>query len=237
MDTTLAQLAVKQALQGNWAEAIKTNEEILKEYGDDVDSLNRIARAQMELGCIKKAKSAATKALKLNPDNSIALKMLAKLETRNEGECPCGKISSPDDFLEEPGKTKMMYLMHPGDTKVISSIDAGDEVKLDAHSHRLEILTEDGKYVGRLPDDLSARIKMLINCGNEYKVVVKCVENGEVKVILREVKNVSGTPSFPAEKIEYVSFTPPELVHKNDMDTSDGSEEEPQVQEEHAEMV
>ena len=143
----------------------------------------------------------------------------------DEGECPCGKISSPDDFLEEPGKTKMMYVMHQGDPKVIATLDAGDEVRLDSHSHRLEILTEDGKYVGRLPDDLSARIKMLISCGNEYKVVIKSLDQAGVKILLRETKNKSGTPSFPAEKIEYVSFTPPELVHKNDMEISASEEE------------
>lgn len=225
MDTS-AQLAIKYALQGKWDEAIKLNETILKENPEDIDALNRLSRAHSELGCIKKAISAAKKVLSFSPDNPIALKALSKLSNMNEGECPCGKISSPDDFLEEPGKTKMMYLIHSGDTKVISSLDAGDEVKLDSHSHRLEILTEDGKYVGRLPDDLSARIKMLITCGNEYKVVVKCIDQAGVKVILREVKNVSGTPSFPAEKIEYVSFTPPELVHKNDMDISEATEED-----------
>lgn len=230
MDTS-AQLAIKQALLGNWVEAIHLNEAILKENPEDIDALNRLSRAHSELGCIKKAKEAAKKVLSISPDNSIALKAIVKLANMNEGECPCGRISSPDDFLEEPGKTKMMYLMHPGDQKVIASLDAGDEVKLDSHSHRLEILTEDGKYLGRLPDDLSARIKMLITCGNEYKVVVKCIDSGGVKVILRELKNVSGTPSFPAEKIEYVSFTPPELVHKNDMDLGGQTEEDPEIHE------
>lgn len=226
MDTS-AQLAIKQALQGNWVEAIKLNEGILKDNPEDIDALNRLSRAHSEIGCIKKAKEAAQKVLKISPDNSIAIKALVKLENMDEGECPCGKISSPDDFLEEPGKTKMMYVMHQGDPKVIATLDAGDEVRLDSHSHRLEILTEDGKYVGRLPDDLSARIKMLISCGNEYKVVIKSLDQAGVKILLRETKNKSGTPSFPAEKIEYVSFTPPELVHKNDMEIP-VSEEEPQ---------
>jgi hypothetical protein len=37
-------------------------------------------------------------------------------------------------------------------------------------------------------------------------------------VFIREVergKNVSSILSFPIEKIDYVSFTPPELVHKD----------------------
>lgn len=121
-------------------------------------------------------------------------------------------------ILEEPGKTKIISLINLGDSKLIAELDSGDEVKLDSHSHRMAVNTFDGKYMGRLPDDISARLKMLISSGNEYKVYVKCTEANDLKVFIKEIKNKSDVPSFPIEKIEYTTFTPPELVHKNDME-------------------
>jgi hypothetical protein len=55
--------------------------------------------------------------------------------------------------------------------------------------------------------------------GNTYQVLVKSVNKKEIKVFIREVKcspKITDIPSFPTEKIEYVSFTPPELVHKKE---------------------
>ncbi len=40
-----------------------------------------------------------------------------------------------------------------------------------------------------------------------------------MKVFIREVKrpnNYFNVPSFTSEKIDYISFTPPELIHKKD---------------------
>jgi len=74
--------------------------------------------------------------------------------------------------------------------------------------------------VGRLPDDISARLRKLISLGNTYKVLIKSVNQEEVKVFIREearAQKLADTPSFAPEKLDYVAFTPPELVHKKDL--------------------
>lgn len=218
MDLNLAQKAIAYALHGNWGEAIELNTEILKQTPEDVDALNRLARAYSETGKINKARKTARKVVKIDPFNNIALKSLEKWKkvSRIKGNKP--GTSSPQYFLEEPGKTKILSLLHTGDDKMIALLDAGDEVVLNTHSHKLSICTHDGKYIGKLPDDLSARLRKLIKYGNEYKVYIKSIDNKDVKVFIREtkrVKKLEDIPSFSPEKIDYISFTAPELVHKN----------------------
>lgn len=230
MDESLAQKAIAQALKGEWQKAISTNKAIISKDPENVDALNRLSRAYAETGEIDKAKKIAQKVLKFNPYDSIAAKSLSKWNNLKKGSTYASKPVNPDLFLEEPGKTKIVNLLHLGDyNKVLAKMDSGDEVVIDNHSHRISVSTPDGKYIGRLPDDLSAKLKRYMTLGNTYSANIKSVDKKEVKVILRELKRcekLKDTPSFPAEKIDYVSFTPPDLVHKNKPDISmDDSEE------------
>jgi len=216
MDTELAQKAISLALKGCWKEAIATNQEILKVKKDDVDALNRLARAYSEVGNLTKAKKTAQNVLKIDPFNSIATRSLEKWKDLKKGETYTSHPSSVETFLEEPGKTKICSLLFLGDKNTIGKLDSADEVKIDTHSHRLSICTLDNKYIGRLPDDLSARLKKLIKLGNEYCVFIKSIDKGEVKVFIKETKRekkISDIPSFSAEKVDYITFTPPELIH------------------------
>ena len=86
-------------------------------------------------------------------------------------------------------------------------------------NHRISVCSSQNKYIGRLPDDLSAHLGKLIRRGNEYQVLIKSSEPQEVKVFIREtkrVKELADIPSFSTEKINYISFAPPELVHKKE---------------------
>jgi len=229
MKDDLAQKAVSLALSGNWEEALLVNKKILQDDLKDVDALNRQARAYAELGKLSKAKACAKKVLKIDPFNTIALKSLEKWKELKRGEALKSTPTSPQTFLEEPGKTKILSLIHLGDYKVIAKLDSGDEITLNTRSHRISALSNDGKYVGRLPDDLSARLKKLIKLGNEYLAFIKFANAKEVRVFIRETKRarkLADIPSFSTEKIEYVSFTPPELVHKKEIYESEAEEEE-----------
>jgi tetratricopeptide (TPR) repeat protein len=238
MDITLAQRAVDLALEGNWKEAIEVNDEILRQTPDDIDALNRKARALAELGDIAKARKVAEEVIKLDPINSIAIKCLEKwkkmTKVRKEND---KSISVVDAFLEESGKTKLVKLIHTGDESVFANLDPGEEVKLVPFAHRVSAMTMDGTYLGRLPDDLANRLKTLIKEGNKYQVLVKSVGNRDLVVFIREIergKKVKDINSFPPEKIDYVAFTPPELVHSDTpinigegLEDAEGSAHEP----------
>jgi len=215
---TVQQKAVSAALKGNWDLALQLNKLLVKSNKSDVDALNRLARAYSELGKIAKAKSTSAKVLKLDPSNQIAAKSLEKFKKLKSGNNitktkPSGVSNM---FLEEPGKTKILKLLHIGDEKVLATLDAGNIVKISCKKHRVSILTDSNKYVGRLPDDLASRIKKLIKIGNKYITLIKNANSKEVYVFIREVERspkMHDIATFSTERIDYVSFTPPELVH------------------------
>jgi tetratricopeptide (TPR) repeat protein len=227
MNNTLAQQAIDCAMNGNWSEAIKLNQKILSSTPLDLDALNRLARAYAELGEMDKAKISSAKVLKIDPFNSIATKALARWKTVKKGEIGRSITANPSTFLEEPGKTKIISLLHVGCPEIIAKIDTGDKVQLDCHCHRVAVATMDGKYIGKLPDDLSLKIKNLVNRGYEYESTIISVDNSEVKVFVKEIKkgpNMGDVVSFPIEKIEYSASTRADLSNGNRGDTT--SEEE-----------
>ncbi len=208
MNHILAQQAIALALKREWKEAIEINREILRENPGDIDALNRIAKAFFEIGEINKAKDYTQKALVVDPLNSIAQRCLTKylrigyLGTNGQTRETCYE-SSLEVFLEEPGKTKIIPLLHLGDCQVILSLDSGNLVQLFPSKHRVTICTPDGRYIGRLPDDMASRIINLVRGGNEYQAFIKSAMPDEVIVFIKEVKRTGrpiNNPSFPFEK-------------------------------------
>jgi hypothetical protein len=228
MNSDLAQNAINAALKADWKVAIEINKNILQAEKDNIEALNRLARAYAETGELSKAKKTAQEVIKIDPFNTIAQRSLEKWKGLKRVEISTLKPQSTEMFLEEPGKTKICPLLFLGDNKILAKLDSGDEVKLDTHSHRVCVCTMDNKYIGRLPDDLSARIKKLTKLGNTYSVFIRTIDKNDVKVFIKETKRdkkIIDIPSFTAEKIDYVTFTPPELVHDK-TEIENGNEDE-----------
>lgn len=209
MDTDLAPKAVSLALSGNWKEAISVNLTILKKDPQNIDALNRLGRAYAELGNIQKARKCSMRVLEFDPINSIAGKALCKWKEMKSGRIhPFSSLSSAKAFLEDPGKTKIVSLMHLGSYSTLSELDSGDRVKLDYHCHRIAVTTTEGKYIGRLSDDLSARLKKLISLENKYETLIKSIDpQSQVKIFIRETargKKAAQIISFPGDKIELI---------------------------------
>jgi len=217
MNADLAQDSIQQALNGNWKNAIKLNKLILKDNSHDIDALNRLARAYSEIGNLTLALKTAKKVLSLDPFNTIALKALEKWKMIKKGDIYCSDSVKNQTFLEEPGKTKIVNLINTCDKCTLAYLDSGDEVKINAHGHKITINTKDGKYLGRIPDDISARLKTLIKHGYCYNICIKSINVNEVKVFIREYlrpEKYSDIPSFSSEKFEYISFTSSDLINK-----------------------
>ena len=190
-----------------------------------------MAKLEALLGKIKEARSHAKKVLVIDPLNTIAQKCYEKWKSVKSVSKGTAYWASSNDFLEESGKTKIVTLLNSGDEKVLATLDSGDEAHLVAYPHKVCVSTSDRKYVGKLPDDLAARLRNLIKSGSRYQVLIKSVNPTTVNVFIREVEkgeSVKNITSFPPEKLDYVSFTPPELVHKDTVipDVIEGLNEE-----------
>lgn len=225
---SLAQQAVAAALAGHWQEATRLNKQILSQGNQDLDALNRLARAYIELGRTKNALTAYKKALRLDPYNTIAQKAVERL-SQIRGKAKLNNtpaVAAPaTSFLEEPGKTKTVSLIHLGAPNTLNRLNIGDLVHLVPHAHRVSVENHDSQYIGRLPDDISRRIIRLSRAGNQYEAYIRSVAPDSVRIFIREVargQTVSDIQSFPpTEKPNYVAFTPPDLVHDERPDMGD----------------
>jgi len=186
MNSDPAQEAIREALSENWKKAIEINRKILQENPEDIDSMNRLARAYAESGLILKAKSISKKVLKLDPGNLIARRCIKKWDNFKKST---EKNHSPRNlaniFIDQGTKTKLISLINLGEANVIASLDCGDEVQLIAAKHRVNILTKgSNKYIGRFPDNLAIKFINLIKLGATFQCIIKSANKDEVQVLV-----------------------------------------------------
>ena len=180
--------AIQIALTGNWEEAIKINEELLKENPQDLDTLNRLAFAYTAVGKLQEAKQTYQKVLDIDSANPIAQKNLKKVATASPQQISVPKTISTNMFLEESGKTKIVTLVNTAPVQVLQTLQVGQTVQLCIK--RLKIFVQDEKktFIGMLPDDLGKRLIKFIEGGNEYNAYVKSASGHDVVVFLKETK-------------------------------------------------
>lgn len=207
MQDHLPERAIAAALRGDWKKAIELNKQILVRSKDDIDALNRLARAYAETGRFSLAIKTAKQAIKIDPLNSIARRSIHKW-INGTGKPKKTSICKPVTFLEEPGKTKVISLTHLGDLNVLCEIDCGDEVELCTHVHRISVNTTSGEYIGRLPDDISNRLIRLISGGNKYAAWAKSVQKNRITVFVKEIsrsEKLELEQSFTVERVSNLS--------------------------------
>lgn len=201
----LHQQAIAAALSCNWQDAVRLNELILEVDPKNVDALNRVARANFELGELKKAKKFYQLALSYDPYNQIAFKFLKKIEAcRNLPAFQTPTSSTifqnlSDLFIEEPGKTKMVTLLKVAEPQKLSLLSAGELVNLVPKNRVVAVTNQRGEYLGVLPDDLSHNMIRFIKGGNKYQALVKNVKPNSLSILLRETYRCArfkNQPSF-----------------------------------------
>lgn len=215
---SLAQTAITAALTSNWQQAAKINEKILRLDKNNVEALNRLARAHGCLGQVQKAQNLYKKVLAVDPYNIIALKNLEKLSksvmlghikpsggTLTNGEVQTDSngqgtiINLSQVFLDEPGKTKLVSLLNLAPPSILASLNCGDKLVINAKNHSISVSSPNGTYLGAFPDDLAHRLIAFISGGNQYEAYVKSSSTKNLTIFVREtLRSVkfSNQPSF-----------------------------------------
>lgn len=215
MTSADTEAAIAAALSLDWSKALELNNKILNTCPDDIDCLNRIGKAYLELGDYKKAALFFRKVLKISKYDQIASRNLARVTQASAPKKTAlnsSKNSGPHlltSFLEEPGKTKIINLVNLAPIRTLLSLDNADPVLLISKRHTIFIENEDGNYLGAIPDDLAHRLLVLIKGGNKYEGFVKSCSKNTLTVFLKELsraKKFHNTPSFPASGNDYLSF-------------------------------
>jgi len=204
MINDLAQQAIEAALGCEWNKALELNRLILLKAPDNIDAINRCAKAYFELGNYEDALFYTKKALEKDPLNNIANKCIDKYRVgKKNGNTAKDRNIIQRIFLEEPGKTKIVQLLNLAETEYLFTLESGDEAKLNIGRYRVNVCSPEGKYIGRFPDDIASRLIQLIQQGSKYSVFIKSAEQKLVKVIIREIKNsdnIIREPSFPIDR-------------------------------------
>ena len=234
--SNLYQKAIDAALDSKWEEALKINRKIIKVDPNNIDALNRQAKAYMELGKPNLAKKYYSEVLKIDPYNPIALKNLKIIKSlKSNGQnfiSNCHGKLSPSLFLQEPGKTKIVNLLKVAEPQKLSVVFCGMKVGTIIKNRKITIVDPNGNYLGVLPDDINHRLLRLFKGGNKYELFIKSIRVNGLSIIIKETfrsKSFKNQPSF----LEYSDSSTttnivPSLDRANseeEVDETEGAEE------------
>jgi len=197
--SVLRQTAIQAAKTLAWDQAVLINQDILSQEPNDLDALNRLGLAQMQLKDLAGAKTTFNAVIKIDKSNIIANKHLKKLATNQVGNL---LTFSDSYFIEEPGKTKIIDLHRLAGKQILGTLSVGQSCELVIKAHFICIETNK-IHIGALPEDLSARLAKLINNGNAYSCQIHSATDKTCKVLIKETKaseKNANVLSFPVAK-------------------------------------
>lgn len=188
--------AIKTTLQGDWERSITLNKSLIEENPTDIQAYNRLAFALNILGKTKDAKETYEKVLNIDPLNQIALRNIKRIGTSNGTN---GKLNlSTNIFLEEAGKTKIVELVNIAPSQVTNSLRPGEMVNLSIKRLKIFVLTQEKKFIGMLPDDITIRLIKFMTAGNVYEAYIKSSSGNQVVIFIREIKRANKFKEQPS---------------------------------------
>ena len=204
----LARSAIEMATKGRWTDALDLNRQILERDPADCAAWNRMAKALVQLGRYSGARDAFAETLRLDPANGIARKNLEKLEGLSEDGPVCQAVTaemSPQQFIEDTGKSSVTDLVKLGDPETLKRLVSGQSVELRIQDGKLSVDTLNGDYIGQVEPKLAFRLSELVRGGNKYQGAITSAREGHVKVMLRETlvaPDQVGKRSFPSKSAD-----------------------------------
>jgi tetratricopeptide (TPR) repeat protein len=200
----LADQAIAQASNAEWAEAAETNRKLL-ELGAEAEAENRLAKALWELGELGEAREHYQAALAIDPTNRIAERNIDRLRLllAEAGErtvpAKAGSKAPVSIFVEETGKTGFASLYDLPRARQLAQVNPGDLVELVPKDGKL-IARSNGVVIGNVEPRVAARLLKLMADGNKYLAGVTSLGDRDVRIIIRETyqdpRNY-GKVSFP----------------------------------------
>ena len=194
--------AIQAVKDSDWKNAILVNLEILEQSPKNLEAMNRLGLAYLKIKKEKEAIKVFKNVLKLDRSNIIANKHLKKL--KNKERTADFIFNKNADFIEEPGKSKIISLHRLTSRSLLSKCKVGQQCYLQIKNRYISIVDDKQKHVGALPEDISFRLSKLISDGNQYSCVIYRIDDKQCCVQLKEsfrsAKNQQ-LQSFPSKKI------------------------------------
>ena len=198
--------AVDLAAKNRWEEAVETNLHMIN-LGEDADTWNRLGKAYFELGKLADGRDAYQKALRLNPNNSIARKNVDRVEEllARSATAPVKTGRQLVDlrlFITETGKTALTTLVDVPRGPMIDAIVTGEKVNLRQEGRNVLVADAEGNPIGRLEPKLAQRLSELMAGGNRYAAAIAQTNGHHLRVLVREMyqdPSQRGRVSFPGK--------------------------------------
>ena len=237
----LGREAISLALKGEWERAAGVNQDILEMYADDVDAMNRLGKALMEVARYSEAREVLDRVVALAPYNIIAKKNLARLAQLESVPAPSKQVrktgSTPQLFIEESGKSSTTLLQKQATGQVVARLAPSDPANLVVDHNAIKVYTRNEEYLGQIEPKLSKRLIRLIQGGNKYDAAIIGVNDQGISIIIRETyrhRSLHDVCSFPSRTKEehrvYLSENLVRYITDNSLEEED--EEEATIDEE-----
>ena len=204
----LSQDAISLALQGEWERAAQVNQLIL-DSSADVDAMNRLGKALMELIRYGEAREVLDKVVSIAPYNIIAKKNLARLTQLENTPLTSRQVrkagSAPQLFIEESGKSGTTLLQKVSTGQVVAQIAPSESTDLVVENNTIKVYTRDNEYLGQIEPKLGRRLIRLMLGGNRYDSAIIGVNNQGISIIIREIfrhRSLHNVCSFPTRTKE-----------------------------------
>jgi tetratricopeptide (TPR) repeat protein len=188
----LQRQAIDAALSCEWHQALELNQRLLVLDPENIDCMNRLAKAYCELGEYNQAKKIYEQVLSIDAYNTIAQKNLKKVASCKKNGTIQNSFSnghplSPSMFLQEPGVTKLVSLTKVAEPNKLLTLSNGSMVNIVPKNRGISILDGNNQYLGALPDDIAHHLQKLIKGGNKYIALIKSVKPNGMTILVREV--------------------------------------------------
>ena len=224
----LSKEAIARALDGKWERATEVNLQILRFFPEEVDALNRLGKAFLELGRYGAARAAFENALRIAPHNTITKKNLQRL-AHLRGTVPPptgGKVVTPRLFIEESGKSAVILLHNTAPPAILAKMAAGDSVMLERGDNALAVKNHQGEVLGQIEPKMGMRLMRLMKGGNRYDAAIVSINREEISVTIYETHrhpDLASVCSFPTRRGEEykVNWRDALLRYELDSETED----------------
>lgn len=215
----LEKQAINNAMNGQWINAIKFNESIIKIDKKNIEAYLRLGFAYLQINKVKKAKQFYLQALKIQPNNNFVKKNLERIKILDSKKLISSNTTPLDPllFVDIPGKTKTISLVNCGPKSVLAKLTVGQRVFLTNKKRRVEIRTEDKEYTGCLPDDISKRLAIFIKNGGVFSVYIKETSLKNITVLIKEEKK-------GAKMMRFIAFPANSNINLSRLENSSGDE-------------
>ncbi len=239
--------AVALAMRGEWERAAEVNRAILELFANDVEAMNRLTKALIELGSYDEAHTVVDRVGQVAPNNNIARKNRARLDQMRSSSAATTRharraAGAPQLFIGESGKSATTTLLHTPRNLSSALVSPGDPVRLVIEHHAISVYTEDGEFLGQVDPHIGHRLSRLIEGGNTYAAAILAAGEGSISIVIHEksrhrsLQNVASFPTRTAQARPGREGVVAERLIADD-DTADDEDEEGLIDEEELQVA